>query len=395
VAPARARLQKPASVQPERPGDSPNFGIQSAEGTYQLKLGGFVQADGRFFTRSEGLPNNTFVVRRARLELRGTIAKYFELRVQPALVEDRVTVLDAFGNVHLIEEVQLRVGKMKSPVGLEYLQSATDLLFPELGLPSLLVPQRDVGALVHGKLLDGTVLYQLGAFNGVADGTSADIDENASKDFTARLFLHPFKALRLPALEGFGIGVAGTVGNQRGALPRFRTPGREAFFAYAEGARADGRRQRMSPQAYWYFGPIGAFVEYIRCKQRVTDGTASADVTSQAVQVAGSVVIGGKPSYRGATIALPLDPLAGTWGAVELAARYGWLGVSGEAFDQAFADDETSARGVQSFGVSASYWFVKGTRAAVSYDHTRFQNGAAVRNRETEGVAIARLQVSL
>jgi phosphate-selective porin OprO/OprP len=304
-------------------------------------------------------------------------------------------LLDAYGNVRLIEEVQLQVGKMKSPVGLEYLQSPTDLLFPEFGLPSLLVPQRDVGFYVHGDILKGTVGYQLGAFNGVADGTNGELDENASKDWEGRLFLHPFKPLKLPLLEGLGVGVAGTIGEQAGALPSFRTPGRETFFAYVDTAAALGSRTRLSPQAYWYFGPVGIFGEYVRSEQSVTNGTQGHDVVSQAFQVAGSFVLGGRPSYKGTKVDAPLDPFARTWGALELAARYGWLGVEDDAFDLGLADPATSARDARSFGVSLSWWFLKGTRAALSYDHTLFEGGAGSGDREAESVLVARLQTAL
>ncbi len=397
AAPPQAAAEKlePPAPKPAEPQAFKGFVIQSEDERFQLKLGGFVQADARFFTESAGDPKNTFAVRRARLELRGTLAKYFELRIHPELAESKLTLLDAFGNVHFVDEVQLQVGKMKSPVGLEYLQSPTDLLFPEFGLPTLLVPQRDVGTYLHGDILKGTVAYQLGAFNGVADGTNGDLDENAEKDWEGRVFLHPFKPLKLPALEGFGIGVAGTVGEQDGVLPGFRTPGREAFFAYAETAVALGDRTRVSPQAYYYFGPVGVLGEYVRSEQTVTDGVATADIVSEAWQVAGSFVLGGSPSYKGAKVQAPLDPFAGGWGALELGARYGWLGVEDDAFDLGFADPQVSARSVRSFGVSASWWFVKGTRAVLSYDHTRFEDGAPAADRETEEVLVARLQVAL
>jgi phosphate-selective porin OprO and OprP len=394
---AIAAPESPAPATPNEAEPKPfkGFVIQSEDERYQLKLGGFVQADARFFTKGAGDPKNTFAVRRARLEFRGTLAKYFELRIHPELAESKLTLLDAFGNIHFVDELQLQVGKMKSPVGLEYLQSPTELLFPEFGLPTLLVPQRDVGAYVHGDVLKGTLAYQLGAFNGVADGTNGDLDENADKDLEGRIFLHPFKPLKLPALEGFGVGVAGTVGKQEGVLPSFRTPGREAFFGYVEGATAKGNRTRISPQAYYYVGPIGVFGEYVRSKQAVSDGAAAADIVSEAWQVAGSFVLGGSPGYKGPKLQAPLDPLAGTWGALELAARYAWLGVHDDAFDLGFADPLVSARSVRSLGIAASWWFVKGTRAVLSYDQTSFDGGAASGDRENEGVLVARLQVAL
>lgn len=392
---SEAAAETTVAAETAKPQPFKGFKIQSDDGDYQLKLGAFVQADGRFFTKAEGDPINTFGVRRARLEFRATLAKYFELRVHPELAESKLTLLDAFGNLHLIDEVQLQVGKMKSPVGLEYLASPTDLLFPEFGLPTLLVPQRDVGFYVHGDLGKGIVAYQLGLFNGVADGTNGDLDENSAKDFEYRIFAHPFKTLDIEPLAGFGVGFAGTTGKQEGVLPGFRSFGRESFFAYAATATAAGHRNRISPQVYYYYGPVGVLAEYVRSEQTVTDGVATGRIANSAGQLAGSVVIGGKAGYKGAEVDAPLDPAANTWGALELALRYGQLAVEQQAFDFGFADPASAARKASSFGIAASWWFLKGTRAQLSYDQTAFDGGDATGDRETEGVVVTRLQVAL
>jgi phosphate-selective porin OprO/OprP len=375
------------------------FSIQSDDGQHQFKLGAYVQADGRFFTEGEGDPVDTFTVRRARIDLRGTMAEYFEFGLQPELAGTSFRLLDAYVNLHFIDEVQLQAGKMKSPVGLEYLRSPVDLLFPEFGLPSLLVPQRDVGFYVHGEVLKGAIGYQLGVFNGVADGSDGDPDENDQKDYEGRIFLHPLRPLAVAALADFGIGVAGTVGEQDGVLPSFRTPGRETFFRYVDSdtatAAAVGDRTRISPQAHYYYGPVGLFGEYVRSQQEVSDGTDSEDIVTQAWQVAASVVVGGKPGYKATEVDAAFDPFNGTWGALELAVRYGELSVDDQVFDVGFADPAASASRAQSFGVAASWWFVRRTRALVSFDRTVFEDGSDGGDRAAEGVLVTRLQFTL
>jgi phosphate-selective porin OprO/OprP len=380
----------------KKPEPFKGFKVQAEDGAYQLRVGGYVQADGRFFTKAKGSPTDTFAVRRARIELRGTLAKYFDILVQPELAESKLTLLDAYGNIHLIDEVQLQVGKMKSPVGLEYLQSPTDLIFPEFGLPSLLVPQRDVGFNVHGDIAKGGVTYQLGVFNGVADGTNGDLDENSGKDLEYRLFVRPFKLAEVKPLEGFGIGLAGTAGKQVGVLPGFKTAGRETFFSYAATASAVGHRTRWSPQVNYYNGPVGVFGEYVRSQQTVSDGVATGKIANAAWQLAGSFVLGGKAGYKGAEPDAPLDPKANSWGALELGLRYGQIAFEQQAFDYGFADPTSAVKKASSFGVAASWWFLKGTRAQLSYDTTAFEGGAAAGgDRESEGVVVTRLQVSL
>lgn len=396
IAPPEAAPADAAAAEPVKPEPFKGFKVQTEDGAYQLKVGGYVQADGRFFTKSLGAPKNTFAVRRARIEFRGTLAKYFDVLIQPELAESKLTLLDAYGNIHLIDEVQLQVGKMKSPVGLEYLQSPTELLFPEFGLTSLLVPQRDVGFYLHGDIGKGCFSYQAGMFNGVADGTNGDLDENAAKDFEYRFFVRPFKLADVKPLEGFGIGLAGTSGKQEGVLPGFRTPGRESFFAYSATSTAGGKRTRLSPQVNYYNGPVGVFGEYVLSKQTITDGVATGTIANQAWQLAGSFVIGGKAGYKGAEPDAPLDPKANTWGALELGLRYGQIAFEQQAFDFGFADPSAAAKKASSFGVAASWWFLKGTRAQLSYDSTAFDGGdVAGGDRESEGVVVTRLQVAL
>ncbi len=396
VAPTEAAPAAAVAAEPAKPEPFKGFKVQTEDGAYQLRVGGYVQADGRFFTSAKGSPTDTFAVRRARIEFRGTLAKYFDILIQPELAESKLTLLDAYGNIHLIDEVQFQMGKMKSPVGLEYLQSPTDLIFPEFGLPSLLVPQRDVGFYVHGDIGKGGLTYQLGVFNGVADGTNGDLDENSGKDIEYRVFVRPFKLAEVKPLEGFGIGLAGTTGKQIGVLPGFKTAGRETFFSYAATAIAGGHRTRLSPQVNYYNGSVGVFGEYVRSEQTITDGVATGKIANSAWQLGGSFVLGGKASYKGAEPDAPLDPKANTWGALELGLRYGQIAFEQQAFDFGFADPNAAAKKASSFGVAASWWFLKGTRAQLSYDSTAFEGGdVAGGDRESEGVVVTRLQVAL
>ena len=153
-------------------------GIKSADGKFQFRFRPLLQADGRFYI-SEG--TNTFLLRRVRPVLEGTVFEFFDWRIMPELA-GTPNVQDAYGNIRFIRELQFRGGKFKSPVGLERLASDGDLPFVERGLPTQLVPDRDVGIQLHGDLLDNTVTYAVGYFNGVADGVNGDLDNNDKKD---------------------------------------------------------------------------------------------------------------------------------------------------------------------------------------------------------------------
>lgn len=383
---------EPAESQPKEPEFS-GFEIE-VEGGHSARIGGLVQADGRFFLEGDDSGTDTFVARRARLDLNGKIARYFEVRLHPELAGSRLVLLDAYVNLHFVDWLQLRLGKTKTPFGLELLRSPSDFAFPELGVPSLLVPNRDVGAMLHGKLFGNAVQWAAGVFNGVPDGANGDEDENDDKDVALRLFVRPFAPLKVPVAEGLGVGIATTFGEQSGALPAHRTPGRQTFFQYTTTSRADGTRTRVSPQAYFHHGPVGVLGEYVRTREHVSDDTGTrAIVTSSAWQVVGSVVIGGGAGYGGTEIDQVLDPERGTWGAVELAARYGEIDVDDEPFEDGLVSADASARRAKSYGAAVSWWFAPATRALVAYDRTQFTGGASFGSRTEEGVLVTRLQV--
>jgi phosphate-selective porin OprO/OprP len=243
------------------------------------------------------------------------------------------------------------------------------------------------------------VTYGVGVFNGVPDGANGIEDENEDKDVEGRLFLHPFAGLKLDPLRGLGVGFAGSFGEQEGALPNYRTPGRQTFFAYVESdtvtAVADGRQVRFSPQGYYYYGPVGVLAEYVQRIQEVSDGTTTTELSASAWQAAASFVVGGTAGYRGAKVKTALDPRAGGWGAIEVALRYGELSLDRDAFDAGLADLTTAVNGASNFGVAASWWWFDGTRALIAYDFTQFDGGSADGDRDAEHLLIARLQVAL
>jgi phosphate-selective porin OprO/OprP len=337
-----------------------------------VKIGGLAQADGRFFAQGEG--TSGFLLRRARLDARATMTRYIHARVQAELAGGKFSLLDANVGVQLAPDVELQLGKFIVPVGLELYPRY--LAFPEFGLPSLLVPSRDVGVMLSGSLSEGTLAYAAGVFNGVADGSSGDEDENDAKDVLVRVFAKPLLPTGVRALSGLGVGFAATWGQQHGVLPTYRSPGRQVFFAYDKQAIANGPRLRLTPQGYYYYGPFGLLAEYIYSSQDVSIGTRATGVTARAFQVVASAVVGGSADYRGTKIKAPFDPAAGTWGALELDARFGklWLGQS--PFDNGLADLATSARRARSLGAAVSWWFAPGTRAHLALDRTTFRDGA-------------------
>jgi len=386
---------EPAPEPKPKAADAAKLQIVSANGEHKVEFHGLVDADGRFFLTDKG-GIGTFLVRRARPVIDAKVFKYYELWMQSELASSKFQILEAFGNIHIWDEFQFRAGKFKGPVGLERLQSSRDTFFPETAFPTLLVPNRDVGAMIHGRVADGTFEYQVGVFNGVPNGQSGETDTNDSKDVEGRVFVHPFKPTDIAALKGFGLGIAGTTGNQQGPQGPYVTTGQATFFQYGNTVQALDRRWLITPQSYYYYGPIGAMFEYVRVRDHLAmpnGTTGNVGTTAWALQASG--VLGGKNSYKGVKVDHPLDPSAGGFGAFELGARWGDLRVGDAAFKDGFANRNTSAQRATQWGVAGTWHFADGQHLRVTYERTNFRGGAPKGgDKDPELLLLCRLQGS-
>jgi phosphate-selective porin OprO and OprP len=396
------------------------FFVRSPDQAFQLKLRAYAQADGRWLLDPNQGGDDTFLFRRVRLNFEGTLFKHIDFRIMPDFANSTLTLFDAYANLKYFPQAQLQVGKFKPPVGLERLQSATATMFIERAFPTLLVPSRDIGGMLWSELAEGLVTYQIGAFNGVRDSGTQDIDTDDGKDVAARLFFHPFRQLENEWLDGLGIGVAGTAGRVDEQAPAsFRTTAATSnFFAY-RGASAtsnavsgDGDRVRWTPQAYWYAGPVGFMAEFVSSEQEMRRDPLPAapgdslreDLRHDAWQVAISYALTGEnASYKGLIPASPFAPSEGTWGAFEIAARYNEIDFDDDSFDGgalSFADPTASVTKAQGFTVGLNWYLNRWVKVMVDYDRTTFDGGAAgtapgsIADRETEDSIFTRLQLN-
>ncbi|MFL6235084.1 MAG: OprO/OprP family phosphate-selective porin [Thermoanaerobaculia bacterium] len=381
------------------------FSLRSADGNFVLRLRGYVQFDGRFWTQDEQKPQaETFLLRRVRPIFEGTVYKIFDFRVMPDFGGGTTVLQDAYMEARFNPAFRVRAGKFKPPVGLERLQSATDLLFVERALPTNLVPNRDLGVQVGGDLAGGVVSYALGVFNGVPDGSSADADTNNDKDVAGRLFFQPFVKGTGP-LKNLGFGVSASQGDQTGTptapgLAPYKTPGQVNFFTYrSDGTAAgttvaNGTRYRLSPQGYFYSGPFGLLAEYVVSRQDVRRDLVSDTLEHKSWQVAGSWVLSGDAaSYRGVNPKKVFDLAAHTWGAFEIAARYSELKLDDATFPT-FASITSSARSAKAWAVGLNWYFSRSLRLLFDYENTKFEGGATTGDREDEKIFFSRFQIA-
>jgi phosphate-selective porin OprO and OprP len=393
------------------------FALKSVDNNFVLRLRGYAQADARFYLADKA--NNgtdTFVMRRVRPILEGTVYRDFDFRLMPDFGNGAASssiLQDAYVEWHYWPWLKLRAGKYKVPIGLEWLQQDQWTSFTERGFPTDLVPQRDVGFQVSGDLFGGVVNYAAGVFNGVVDGASGDGDSFDSKDGVARIFLQPFKTTDIAPLKGLGFGAGGSIGNQQFTstttnLASYKTTGQNTFFSFGKGTAPDGLEYRLSPQGYYYWGPLGLLGEYVMAEQKLRNGTDLRFVRNSAWQTEASFVLTGEDaSYNGVQPRHPFDLKHGGWGAFELVARYGDLHLDPNAFNRdptagglRFASPITSAQEAQEWGVGLNWYLNRDFKFVLDYEQTVFDGGAGtatasaytVKNRETERTVFTRVQ---
>lgn len=368
--------------------------VASDNGANSFQLGGLVQLDGRF-APDDPLKQveDEFVMRRVRTIMQGRIARYFEFRLMPDFGNGTTVLYDAYLDVRFSQAFRVRLGKDKTPVGLEQLYSDYALLFPERSLASNLVPNRDVGVQVQGRF-SGVLAYIGGVFNGVPDAANGDVDSGTGKDLAGRVTVRPFARTSAAALREAGVAVGATSGSQSGALPVYRSTAQQVFFSYAAGAVADGDRTRVSPSAFYYCGPVGTFAEYARTTQAVRGLRGSDTPTNTAWDILGSFVLTGEAaSERGVVPSQPFDPAQRHFGAVQMMARYSHLAVDSSVFANSLAAAGTSQT-ASAAGVGVALYATSAVKFVVTYERTVFDDNRAG-SRPPEHAIVFRAQLNL
>ncbi len=140
---------------------------------------------------------DSFSIPRARITLAGTLVKNLKFRLQVDGVRSPA-LIDAMLDYQFKPYLGLRVGQYYVPFSLENTTSDSDLdtilrsqaviaLAPSRDIGS---QGRDIGAMLTGKY--SIVEYYAGIFNGAGINK---LDTNKNKDLSARVILHPVKAL--------------------------------------------------------------------------------------------------------------------------------------------------------------------------------------------------------
>lgn len=392
------------------------FSLSSPNHDYNIDFGGIIQADGRFFTSGADKDvGSTFFLNRVRPIITGSVGKYYNFNITPDFGQGKVTLQDAYLNITYWDYASLRAGKFKAPLDLERLQTDRDLEFSERSEIQNLVPNRDTGFSLHGRLLDGRVYYDAALMNGVPDNTAADttdLDNNDGKDFVGRIFATPFELSENKWLQGLGFGFGGSYGDERGATTStYKTYGMSTWFQYNKGVTASGLRARIEPQLYYYWRSFGLMAEYAQDEHslnlftttgkapftKLINRTDTFTDTGYFAQ-ASYLLTGEDASYGWVKPHHPFDPRNGWWGGWELAARISNVAAQTRQFQLGFANPSVSAETATEFALGVNWYLNSNIKWQWDYANTFFDGGAgttaAPKDRPNESVIESQLQIS-
>jgi phosphate-selective porin OprO/OprP len=391
------------------------FFMQSADGSFQLRITGQIQADYREFfqkvdssttanTAVAGSPTtgspDTFLIRRARLGIEATMMDYYEFRLLPDFAGSSIakSITDAYLNIHYWDEFQFEIGKFKQPFSYEELIQDRYVPTMERSMIDQLTPQRDEGAMIHGhKCFGDRFEYGLAISNG--DQNDSTIDDHNNKDFNGRIDMRPFNDPEgWDLVRYFGIGISGGVGVEEDALGTtsspsiITTPATVTWFAYNSGVLANGLRDRVSPEVTYFYHSFGFASQYFQENQMLQLSATKpiVDVPTNGYYVMATYLLTGEQRYDYTQQIDPIHPFdpncpfqsSGAWEAV---LRFERLAVGHEAFTAGLATDTAGSNNRSSPECSETTlglnWYLnKWVRAQLNWEHANFDSPVKIGN---------------
>jgi phosphate-selective porin OprO/OprP len=369
--------------------------LAAGDGSTTLRLRGIAQVDSRWFFNDGGIVgNDAFLIRRARIIMEGSFNRIFQFQLTPDFAGSAASLMNANITAVLSPALQIKVGKFKTPVGIEQVQANMVTAFVERTHPSSLMPSFDVGLQIGGELAEGRVSYTAGIFNGLADAASSttNTDTDDHKGVAARIMARPFAGLEV----GVGATYSPDLSSATPLTAGYRSDGQQRFFAYDASTVADGDGWRVSPQATYAHGSLGLMAEYAVSAINVRAGGVRTELKHEAWH--GQVtynLTGEAASFTGLVPRTNFRLGADGWGAVVLALRVSAMDIDDQTFPT-FASPRTNATKVSSYGVGLNWHPSVSVRITADYLQSDFDTPLAptsVLLREGEQVVVTRLQL--
>lgn len=316
---------QPATATNVPPTEKSNFVLPWGKES-NLKLGGFLQANGEFgdsgsmfgvfpdSTVATPIHNRIFL-RRARINVSGDFLENIDFKLEGDFEQgDGVgssrtgfSGTDLFLNWHQFPEANIKVGQYKAPFGLEQLTPDTSIFTIERSQPTgALTPEREIGVQLWGKPLatlwpkqKDLIEYAFGVFNGNNRNTQLNDDGQfmyagrvASTPFSGKLFGQDVK-LKIGADAVYSRYGAGTRISQTGNL-KFNADGSLGSFSVPAAAGSAAKSTSWGVDQSLTVGPFDLIAEYLEEKVEPLNSTAFTPFIANGYYVQGSYYFPGK-----------------------------------------------------------------------------------------------------
>jgi len=366
--------------------------FQSADGRYRIELHDLTQVDGRFFNVTGNRPNelhNNIDIPRQRFYFAGQVAEHFDFYSVLNRGYGSLDVLDAYVNFKFTKALNVRVGRTKTPYTYEYYKIAEgDLIAPERSVfVGNLSPNRQVGVMFYGQVLDEQLEYAIGLFNGPHRSFQ---DFNNFKNpffyFNSRPFLHGGSDL----LRQLNIGASVNIGREDDPLEpnTLRTANDETitpnativsptFLEFNNGVIERGRSAFWSGDIAWFYRSMtalamynGGYITY------ASNRVSGAQVPFQGGSVAVTYFLTGEEIVTRKDVE-PLRPY--NWrsplahpGAIELYSRTSYVNAGNVIFNAGLADPKDWSRNALVFDTGVNWYVNRFVRLFFDWQHAEY-----------------------
>jgi len=325
---ARQRVESATLIRPVSDGKSLKFA--SPNNDFSFQVGGRLEADAAAYEADKQALGDGTDLRRARLYVRGTLARDFDYMLEYEFADNATTstrskgITDAYLRYKGFAPALLTVGNFKEPFGMEQLTSDNTTLFLERGLNDILTPGRGIG--VEARTSGSHWSAAAGVFGERPEGDVSN-EGDEGWDMAVRATFAP--VLTPDAVLHFGAGVRRHEPNDSTNSLRFRTKPESnltgvylvdsGVLANTDHVLATG----VELAALW--GPLSFQSEYMRTALEGKDAAQDTDFSGWYAQTAW-LLTGERRGYKVAEGVFDrVQPLAsvglGGWGAWEIAAR--------------------------------------------------------------------------
>ena len=366
------------------------FVIADHDNRYRLRLGGrFI---GRTTIIESGVPfDDETDVKSARLYANLSFFDNVSFRIQgefsgSAIFEETgifektgkdsldAELKDIYLEVRYVEWARLRAGQFKVPFTWESLQSSKHLDFGDrsIAVRNMRSPTRDIGGMLHGRLHDDRIQYQVAIVNGAGENTS---DDNSAKDLVGRLFFRPSSSRQDSVLSDLHLGVSGTWGHEEEDYSnnKFKTVAGTSFVTFAEGVEQKGYRTRLGTELIWPIGPASLKAEWMGMwLENLHLESSEEDADFYGLYLSGTYLLTGEEKPLGKIVPdRPFSLPKRQWGAWEVAVRYSMFQADTDLFRLGIA---TGADRADAFTLGLNWYLNEFFRITLNYEHTEFDD---------------------